>query len=126
MPTVPITATVQPGAGVASKNLKFQMPHVIGHFPELKDIYTATINLQLDKPLLISKLQRTTPTIRWWDVDAGRPGFWHLEQFSILTDQAGISPRYTDQRCLAFCLARFRIFLKNEEVFPTLLPFRRC
>ena len=80
---VVIEATVQRGARVANKNIKSQLPKLISQFPELKDIHTATINLRLDKPLLISKFERTT-FIRWWDVDVGRAGFWHPEEFSIL------------------------------------------
>ncbi len=80
---VVISATVQPGFGVASKNIKFQMPHLIWQFPELKNIYTATINLLLDTPLHISTYARTTLPIPWWDVDNSRKGFWHIEQFSI-------------------------------------------
>jgi len=82
---VVIGATTQCGAGVASKNLKFQMPHLIWQFPELKNIHTATINIRLDRPLHISKLDRTTLPIPWWDVDnSSSSGRWHIERFSIL------------------------------------------
>lgn len=60
------------------------MPHLVWQLPELKNIYTATINLLLDTPLRISKFERTTLPIPWWDVDDSRPGFWHEERFSIL------------------------------------------
>lgn len=78
-----IGATVQRGAGVANNNVKYQLPQLISVFPELKSIYTATINLRLDKPLHILKFDRTA-FIRWWDVAFGRVGFWHRELFSIL------------------------------------------
>jgi hypothetical protein len=82
---VVISATTQRGAGVASKNIKFQMPHLIWQLPELKNIHTATINILLDRPLLISRLDRTTLPIPWWDVDNSSPqGRWHIERFSIL------------------------------------------
>jgi hypothetical protein len=80
---VVIAATIQRGARVASKNVKDQLPRLISHFPELKNIYTATINLRLDEPLHVSRLERTT-FVQWWDVDEGREGFWHPERFSIL------------------------------------------
>jgi hypothetical protein len=77
---VSIGATVQPGARVANKNVAFQLPHLILQFPELKNIHTATINLHLDQPLLISKFEQPA-FIEWWD--AG-PNYWHPERFSIL------------------------------------------
>jgi len=80
---VVISATVQRGARAASKNVPYQLPLLIPQFPELKNIYRATINMRLDRPLLISKFERTT-FIKWWDVDVGRAGFWHPERFSIL------------------------------------------
>ena len=81
-----IGATVMRGFGVASRNLKLQMPHLIWQFPELKNIYTATINVQLERSLRIAKLERTTPPLPWWDVDVNNTdsGRWHVEQFSIV------------------------------------------
>jgi hypothetical protein len=81
--TLMIGATVKRGYGVATKNLKFQMPHLIWHFPELKNIHTATINILLDRALHVSKYDRTTLPLPWWDVDTFREGFWHIERFSI-------------------------------------------
>jgi DNA end-binding protein Ku len=74
------------GFGMASKNVKFQMPHLIWQFPELRDIHTATINVQLEKPLRITKYERTTLPLPWWDADVNNSdsGRWHVEQFSIL------------------------------------------
>jgi hypothetical protein len=63
------------------------MPHLIWQFPELKNIYTGTINLVLDRPLHISKLERTTLPIPWCDVDNSRRSFWHEERFSIVPIQ---------------------------------------
>jgi hypothetical protein len=80
-----IGATVHSGFGVASKNIKFQMPHLIWQFPELKNIYTAAINLRLDTPLRIYRFERTTLPIPWWDVDnSNLQSRWHIERFSIL------------------------------------------
>src|ERR1700692_2207921 len=46
-----IDAKVFRGCGVASKNLKFQLPHLVWQFPEIKDIFPGSINVQLDAPL---------------------------------------------------------------------------
>lgn len=78
-----IDATIIRGCGVASKNIKFQMPHLIWHFPEIKDIFTASINVNLDKALTISKVDFTTLPIAWWDVDE-KQGHWAVERFSFV------------------------------------------
>jgi len=82
--TVSIEATIIKGAGVAGKNIKFQMPTLIWHFPPIKCIHTASINVLIDKPLLISDYDCTTLPIPWWDVDDTRKEFWHTERFSFL------------------------------------------
>jgi hypothetical protein len=82
--TATIEATIFKGYGAASKNIKFQMPHLIWHFPEIENIYTATINVLLDEPLGISEYDFTTLPIPWWDVDHDRPGFWAEEVFSFI------------------------------------------
>ncbi len=81
-----IDATIFKGHGVASKNVKSQLPHLIEQFPEIKDIFPATINVKLDRPFSNLKYDFTTSPIKWWDADAHKPtrGFWHLEQFSFL------------------------------------------
>jgi hypothetical protein len=81
---VMINATILRGFGAAAKSLKLQMPHLIWQFPELDRIHTATINIQLEKPLRILKLERTTPPLPWWDIGQADPGHWHIEQFSIV------------------------------------------
>jgi hypothetical protein len=87
--TLVIGATVERGFGVANKNLKFQMPHLIWQFPELKSIYTATINILLDSALHVSSYDRTTLPLPWWDVDTSGNGAWHIEKFSILPIKFG-------------------------------------
>jgi hypothetical protein len=78
-------ATVFKGAGVFSKNIKYQMPHLVWQFPDIKDIYPASINVQLDKPLPIRKYDCTTLPIPWFDVDySGRVLGWQVERFSFL------------------------------------------
>ena len=79
-----VDATIFKGYGVASKNIKFQMAHLVWQFPEIKDIYPATINVRLDKPFLNLSYDHTTLTIPWWDTDEQRRGDWQYEKFSFL------------------------------------------
>jgi hypothetical protein len=51
--TVIIEGTIIKGCGVANKNIKFQMPHLVWQFPDIKDIYPGSINVSLEKPLRI-------------------------------------------------------------------------
>jgi hypothetical protein len=81
-------AAVFKGAGVFSKNIKYQMPHLVWQFPDIKDIYPASINVQLDKRLPIRKYDCTTLPIPWFDVDySGRVLGWQVERFSFLEIQ---------------------------------------
>jgi hypothetical protein len=79
-----IDGTIAQGAGTGSKNLKFQMPHLIWHYPEISTIYPATINVLLDKPLELHRYDFTTLPIPWWDVDDKTSGRWRAERFSFL------------------------------------------
>jgi hypothetical protein len=79
-----IDATIARGYGVASKNIKFQMPHLVWHFPEIRDIYTASINVELDTPLPLSTFDFTSLPIAWWDVADTHPGRWAVERFSFV------------------------------------------
>jgi hypothetical protein len=60
------------------------MPDLIWLFSEIKDIYTASINVLLDQPLHISKFDCTTLPIPWWDVGATHSGCWAVERFSFV------------------------------------------
>jgi len=80
MPDI-IDATVTSGFGVANKNIKFQLPHLVQQFPEIKNIYPGSINVLFDKPLPALKFDYTTSPVRWWD--AG-PDQWQIEIFSFL------------------------------------------
>src|SRR5258708_386373 len=82
--TIIVDATIFKGYGVASKNIRFQMPHLIWQFPEIKNIYPGTINVLLDQPLLIAGYDYTTLPLPWWDVDETQPGKWAVEKFSFL------------------------------------------
>jgi hypothetical protein len=42
MPTV-IDGTIIRGAGVATKNIKFQLAHLVWQFPDIKEIYPGSI-----------------------------------------------------------------------------------
>lgn len=82
--TLIIHATIERGFGVANKNLKFQMPHLVWQFPDIKDIHLGTINVLLDKPLPNLNYDHTTLPLPWWDVDETHRGRWAVEQFSFL------------------------------------------
>ena len=56
--TLVIGATVERGFGVTNKNLKFQMPHLIWQFPELKSIYTLQSTYYSDSALHVSSYDR--------------------------------------------------------------------
>jgi hypothetical protein len=82
--TVIIDATILRGSGVATKNIKFQMPHLVWQFPDIRNIHPGSINVLLNKPLLISSYDCTTLPTPWWDVAENHPGRWAVEQFSFL------------------------------------------
>jgi hypothetical protein len=63
-----IDARTKTGFGAAHKTVKFQMLHVALEFPEIKDVFPATINIQLNNPLWIRNPDHTTPPLPWWDV----------------------------------------------------------
>jgi hypothetical protein len=48
-------AVVFGGAGVFSKNIKYQMPHLVWQFPDIKDIHPGSINVQLERPLHVAR-----------------------------------------------------------------------
>jgi hypothetical protein len=77
-------ATVSKGFGVANKNIKFQMPHLLWQFPDIRDIYPGSINVTLDKPLHIPKFDYVTLPTPWWDVDDDHLGKWAIERFGFL------------------------------------------
>ena len=57
------------GLGVFSKNIKYQLPHLVWQFPDIKDIHPGSINVQLDTPLQVETYDCTTLPIPWLDVD---------------------------------------------------------
>ena len=79
-----IDATVFRGFGVASKNIKYQLPHLAWLFPEIRDIFPGSINVRLDSPLRNLSYDYTTLPTPWWDVDQHSAGRWAVETFSFL------------------------------------------
>ena len=76
------------GLGVFSKNIKYQMPHLVWQFPDIKDIYAGSIKAELDRPLHVAKYDCTTLPIPWLEVDySGQILGWQFESFSFLEIQ---------------------------------------
>ena len=73
-----LTGKIVSGLGEAGPNLKQQLPFLINSFPEIKDCYHGSINLELSEPLKILRPDFISDPIKWWfgreDVE---------EQFSI-------------------------------------------
>jgi hypothetical protein len=79
--TMVFDATVCRGFGVANKNIKFQLPHLVQQFPNIRDIHPGSINVLVQAPLHSLKYDYTTSPIRWWDAGPDR---WQAEIFSLL------------------------------------------
>ena len=60
-----ITGKVIPGLHAGAENLKVQLPLVIEEFPEIRDTFLGTINLELDKGLLVLSSDHRTRPINW-------------------------------------------------------------
>ncbi|MDP3042569.1 MAG: hypothetical protein Q8N62_07635 [Candidatus Omnitrophota bacterium] len=60
-----IEGRIVTGMGCARYNLKFQMPFFIEVFPEIKDCYLGSINVELGKPLKIFNPDFETNSIKW-------------------------------------------------------------
>jgi hypothetical protein len=58
----------------------------VWQFPEIKDIFPGSINLEMDTPLQNPTYDYTTLPTPWWDVDPRKPddGKWAVEKFSFL------------------------------------------
>ena len=67
MPTV--LGRVQSGQGKAHDTLREQMPYFRECFPEIRDIHPATLNILLEKPVVVLVPDFTSPPIPW------HPGF---------------------------------------------------
>jgi len=81
-------AVVFGGAGVFSKNIKYQMPHLVWQFPDIKDIHPGSINVQLETPLHVARYDCTTLPIPWLNVDySGEILGWQFKRFIFLKIQ---------------------------------------
>lgn len=74
-----ITGTIQKGFGGASGNLVTQLPQIAQGFPEVKDCFLGTLNVELERPLLVLSPDHRTKSIDW--DSANHPGG---EVFDIL------------------------------------------
>jgi hypothetical protein len=63
--TSEIEATIMRGKGKAAETLQLQWPHLIKHFPEIRDCHPATINVQLNMALLVMNPDGTAPPTAW-------------------------------------------------------------
>jgi hypothetical protein len=76
---ITITGTIRKGYGGASRNLLTQLPLIAEQFPEVKDCFHGTLNVELQKPLLVLSPDHRTKPIDW--DSANHPGG---EVFGIL------------------------------------------
>jgi hypothetical protein len=60
-----IGGTVTSGFGAATENLKKQSPLIVKEFPEIENCFGGTINLELDKGLLVLASDHRTRPIDW-------------------------------------------------------------
>jgi hypothetical protein len=60
-----IHGTIMTGLGGAGGNLEVQLPRIAERFPEVKDCFHGTINIQLEKPLLVLSADHRTGPIDW-------------------------------------------------------------
>lgn len=64
---VTISGTRKPGGHAASGNLVQQIPWIVKEFPEVANVQRATLNLQLEKMLLVAIPDFRTKPISWDD-----------------------------------------------------------
>jgi hypothetical protein len=76
-----LDATVIRGFGVAIKNMRNQLQHLVRQFSDIKDVYPGSINVQLIEPLHSLTYGYITSPIRWWDIGPDR---WQTETFGLL------------------------------------------
>ncbi|WNL42744.1 glycosyltransferase family 9 protein [Halomonas sp. PAMB 3264] len=60
-----LQAQIIPGLGVASGTLVRQLPLISQSFPEIKGCYPGTINLELTRPLIVTKPDHRTAPLAW-------------------------------------------------------------
>lgn len=62
---ISIRGTIQKGFGGASGNLVTQLPRIAEGFPEVKNCFHGTLNIELEKPLLVLSPDHRTKRIDW-------------------------------------------------------------
>ena len=60
-----LQARIVPGLGVASGTLARQLPLISRGFPEIKGCHPGTINLELARPLIVTKPDHRTAPLAW-------------------------------------------------------------
>ena len=73
-----ITGRIRTGVGAAGQTLAHQLPHIAKEFPEVASCHPATINVELDSPLLVLAPDHRTRPIAWL------PGNPKHESFDLL------------------------------------------
>lgn len=54
------------GLGIATQTVAAQLPQLIQSFPELKDCFRGTINVELEHPLLVERPDHQTDDFTWF------------------------------------------------------------
>ena len=57
------------GLGIATQTVAAQMPQLVESFPELKNCFRGTINVELEHPLLVERPDHETGDITWYYQD---------------------------------------------------------
>jgi len=113
-----IKGIIQKGQGGASANLKTQLPLIAADFPEVKSCFCGTLNMGLEKGLLILTADHRTRPINWHPDHA--PG----EIFDLLRIQ--IEAPAGDKIFPAWIYIAYnsdhRKNIKTHEVIATQLP----
>jgi len=60
-----LTATVIKGLGAATANLKKQLPPIAEEFPEVRDCFHGTLNVELERGLLVLSADHRTKPVNW-------------------------------------------------------------
>ena len=82
------------GGKLRTRNLDAQVPKIAEEFPELKDCYHGTINVELDVPLFVVAPDHRTKPIHWDDA------FPDGEVFDLLRIWFQ-APRFDAGQCVA-------------------------
>lgn len=61
------TGKVSNNKNVANKTIPLQMPSFLKEFPEIGNCFPATINIELEAPLLVLNGDHTTKPIHWFN-----------------------------------------------------------